>query len=66
MTNGWQPANLIILAARPAMGKTAFVLSMARNMAVEHNKGVAALESFRVELLSPFSYSPHICIYFIH
>jgi len=33
MTNGWQKSDLIIIAARPAMGKTAFVLSMARNIA---------------------------------
>lgn len=33
MTSGWQRSDLIIIAARPAMGKTAFVLSMARNMA---------------------------------
>ncbi len=54
MTNGWQPANLIILAARPAMGKTAFVLTMARNMAVDHNKAVAifSLEMAGVELVN--------------
>jgi replicative DNA helicase len=54
MTNGFQPANLIILAARPAMGKTAFVLSMARNMAVEHKKGVAifSLEMASLELVN--------------
>lgn len=54
MTNGWQPANLVILAARPAMGKTAFVLSMARNMAVDHNKGVAvfSLEMSAMELVN--------------
>ena len=54
MTNGWQPANLIILAARPAMGKTAFVLSMARNMAVDHKKGVAifSLEMSSIELVN--------------
>jgi replicative DNA helicase len=34
LTSGWQPSNLIIIAARPAMGKTAFVLSMAKNMGV--------------------------------
>jgi len=41
ITSGWQPTDLIIVAARPSMGKTAFVLSMARNMAVEHGCGVA-------------------------
>ena len=49
ITSGWQKTDLIIIAARPAMGKTAFVLSMARNMAVEHNKGVAV---FSLELSS--------------
>ena len=37
VTLGWQPSDLIIIAARPSMGKTAFVLTMARNIAVEHN-----------------------------
>jgi replicative DNA helicase len=41
ITAGWQPTDLIIVAARPSMGKTAFVLSMARNMAVDHKCGVA-------------------------
>ena len=41
MTLGWQPSDLIIVAARPAMGKTAFVLSMARNMAIDYNAPVA-------------------------
>lgn len=41
ITAGWQPTDLIIVAARPSMGKTAFVLSMARNMAVDHKQGVA-------------------------
>ncbi|MDR1417094.1 MAG: replicative DNA helicase, partial [Prevotellaceae bacterium] len=41
LTQGWQPSDLIIIAARPAMGKTAFVLSMARNMAIDHNRPVA-------------------------
>lgn len=38
-TSGWQNSDLIIIAARPAMGKTAFVLSMAKNMAVGYNTG---------------------------
>ena len=35
ITNGWQKGTLNIIAARPGMGKTAFVLSMARNIAAE-------------------------------
>jgi replicative DNA helicase len=41
LTGGWQRSDLIIIAARPGMGKTAFVLSMARNIAVEAKKPVA-------------------------
>ncbi len=41
ITAGWQKSDLIILAARPGMGKTAFVLSMARNMAVKFNRPIA-------------------------
>ena len=41
LTAGFQPGTLIILAARPAMGKTAFALSMARNMALDYHKAVA-------------------------
>lgn len=53
MTNGWQKADLIIVAARPAMGKTAFVLSMARNLAVEFRKPVAffSLEMSSLQLV---------------
>ena len=52
MTSGFHPGTLIILAARPAMGKTAFALSMARNMALEFNAPVAffSLEMTGVEL----------------
>ena len=41
VTSGWQKSDLIIIAARPAMGKTAFVLSMAKAIAVDNNIPVA-------------------------
>jgi replicative DNA helicase len=41
LTSGWQKSELIIVAARPSMGKTAFALSMARNMSIDHGKNVA-------------------------
>jgi replicative DNA helicase len=41
ITNGWQPSDLIIIAARPGMGKTAFVVSLAINAAMLENKGIA-------------------------
>ncbi|MDE5790673.1 MAG: replicative DNA helicase [Muribaculaceae bacterium] len=52
MTSGWQNSDLIIIAARPAMGKTAFVLSMAKNMAVDFNTPIAifTLEMANVQL----------------
>ncbi len=54
ITSGWQPSDLVIIAARPAMGKTAFVLSMTRNMAVDHKIGVAvfSLEMANVQLVN--------------
>ncbi len=54
ITSGWQPSDLVIIAARPSMGKTAFVLSMARNMAVEHQKQVAifSLEMSSIQLVN--------------
>ena len=54
LTSGWQPSDLIIIAARPGMGKTAFVLSMARNIAIDANKGVAffSLEMSSVQLIT--------------
>ena len=53
VTLGWQPSDLIIIAARPSMGKTAFVLSMARNMAIDHDSPVAffSLEMSSVQLM---------------
>lgn len=41
VTAGWQSSDLIIIAARPGMGKTAFVLSMARNMVIDHKRPIA-------------------------
>ncbi|MBO4965123.1 MAG: replicative DNA helicase [Muribaculaceae bacterium] len=53
ITSGWQNSDLIIIAARPAMGKTAFVLSMAKNMAVDYSIPVAifTLEMANVQLV---------------
>jgi replicative DNA helicase len=54
VTSGWQPADLVIIAARPAMGKTALVLSLTRNMAVEFNRPVAvfSLEMSSLQLVN--------------
>ncbi len=54
ITSGWQKSDLIIIAARPAMGKTAFVLSMAKNIAVNYHKPVAmfSLEMSNVQLVN--------------
>ena len=54
VTNGWHPADLVIIAARPGMGKTAFVLSMTKNMAIKHNLPVAlfSLEMSNVQLIT--------------
>ena len=41
MTSGLQPGNLIIIAARPSMGKTTLVLNMAQNIALEQERPVA-------------------------
>ncbi len=49
VTSGWQNSDLIILAARPGMGKTSFVLSAAKNAAMEFNKPVAV---FSLEMSS--------------
>ena len=49
LTSGWQKADLIIVAARPGMGKTAFMLSALRNAAIDHNYPVAI---FSLEMAS--------------
>ena len=52
ITHGWQKSDLIIIAGRPAMGKTAFALSVAKNIAIGQNKAVAifSLEMSDVQL----------------
>ena len=54
LTSGWQESDLIIIAARPGMGKTALTLSMARNIAVNSNIPVAffSLEMSSVQLIT--------------
>ena len=54
LTSGWQPSDLIIIAARPGMGKTALTLSMARNIAVLKEIPVAffSLEMSSVQLIT--------------
>ena len=53
LTSGWQQSDLIIVAARPGMGKTSFTLALARNAALDFNKGVAlfSLEMSNVQLV---------------
>jgi len=54
ITSGWQPSDLVIIAARPGMGKTAFVVSAMRNAAIDHGQGVAifSLEMSSVQLVN--------------
>lgn len=53
VTMGWQKSDLIILAARPSVGKTAFALNLARNAAVDHHMPVAffSLEMSALQLV---------------
>jgi len=52
LTSGFQPGNLIIVAARPSMGKSALALCMAANMGVRHNipVGLFTLEMSKAEV----------------
>ena len=54
VTNGFQKSDLIILASRPGMGKTAFALTLARNMAVGFNTPIAffSLEMSSIQLVT--------------
>ena len=56
LTGGFQPGNLIVLAARPAMGKSALVTNIAENAAVDHGRPVAlfSLEMSETELAQRF------------
>lgn len=53
LTSGWQRSDMVVLAARPGMGKTAFVLSMAANSALKFDQPVAvfSLEMSNVQLV---------------
>ncbi|MEL6864968.1 MAG: replicative DNA helicase [Bacteroidota bacterium] len=53
LTSGWQSSDLIIVAARPGMGKTSFTLALARNAAMDFSKGVAffSLEMSNLQLV---------------
>ena len=54
ITSGWQPSDLIIMAARPGMGKTSLVLALTKNAAMDFGKGVAffSLEMSNVQLVN--------------
>lgn len=60
VTSGWKPGNLIILAARPSMGKTALMLTMARNSALykdsesRYGGAIFSLEMTKAELVERF------------
>ena len=56
ITGGFQPANLVVIAARPSMGKSALVANIAENVASKHNRPVAffSLEMSETELAQRF------------
>lgn len=53
-TSGWQRSDLVIIAGRPAMGKTSFALSLAKNIAVDYDTPIAffSLEMNNVQLVN--------------
>ncbi len=62
-TSGLQPSDLILVAARPSMGKTAFVLNIAEHMAFKENYTVAifSLEMSKEQLVNRlFSLESHV------
>ena len=63
VTSGWQKSDLIICAARPGMGKTAFALSMARNIAIDHSVpiGLFSLEMSSEQLVNRLIASEASC-----
>ena len=54
ITSGWQKSDLVIVAARPGMGKTAFALTMCRNVAINHSMpiGIFSLEMSSDQLVN--------------
>lgn len=54
ITSGWQPSDLVIIAGRPSMGKTAFVLSMMRNASIDHEMPIAlfSLEMSSIQIVN--------------
>ena len=54
ITSGWQASDLVIIAGRPAMGKTSFALSIAKNVAVDYGVpiGFFSLEMNNVQLVN--------------
>ncbi|WP_449020827.1 replicative DNA helicase [Prevotella jejuni] len=54
LTAGWQASDLVIIAGRPAMGKTSFALSIAKNIAIDYRQPIAffSLEMNNVQLVN--------------
>ncbi len=54
ITSGWQKSDFIVIAGRPGMGKTAFMLTMARNIVVDNNVPVVifSLEMSSIQLIN--------------